>query len=84
MRNIRILREAAEEAIEAAAHYEGEHNGLGVQFEDAVHDALHLLSEDEMVPLSNVSESLQSLLKRNSYHLTLRIEIDRRLRRVLK
>lgn len=50
MRLVRILEEAAEEAIEAAAWYERERAGLGVEFSDAVDTAIDLL-EDEIVPL---------------------------------
>jgi len=50
---IRILHEAAEEAIEAVARYEGKRTGLGVEFSQAVDAALDLL-EDKIVPLSNM------------------------------
>lgn len=40
MRRIRILQAAAEEAIEAAAWYERERAGLGVEFSQAVDAAL--------------------------------------------
>ena len=50
MLRVRILEEAAEEAIEAAAWYERERPGLGVEFDQAVNAALDLL-EDEVVPL---------------------------------
>jgi hypothetical protein len=51
VRRVSILEEAAEEAIEAAAWYERERAGLGVEFSDAVDTAIDLL-EDEIVPLT--------------------------------
>lgn len=60
MRQVRILREAADEATEAAAYYEEEKPGLGSQFEAALHDSLLLLAED-IVPLGAVSPSLSAL-----------------------
>ena len=51
MRQIRILRDAAEEAIEAAAWYERERPGLGREFEQAVDAGLDFL-EYEVVPLT--------------------------------
>lgn len=51
MRRIRILLEAAEEAIEAAAWYERERAGLGMEFFRAVDAAIELL-EDDIVPLT--------------------------------
>ena len=53
MRRVRIHAAAAEEAAEAAAWYERERPGLGVDFERAVDAALDLL-EDEIVPLVSV------------------------------
>ena len=50
MRRIRIHAAAAEEVAEAAAWYERERPGLGVEFEQAVEAALDLL-EEELVPL---------------------------------
>ena len=49
MRRVRIHAAAAEEAAEAAAWYERERPGLGVDFERAVDAALDLL-EEELVP----------------------------------
>jgi len=57
MPQVRILSAAADEAIEAAAHYETERSGLGQQFEDAVYDSLRLLAED-VVPLATISKTL--------------------------
>lgn len=51
MRPLRIHAEAAEEAAEAAAWYEKERSGLGVEFERAIDAALDLL-EQEVVPLT--------------------------------
>ena len=53
MRVVRIHTAAAEEAAEAAAWYERERPGLGVDFERAVDAALDLL-EEELVPLVSV------------------------------
>lgn len=53
MRQVRIHAAAAEEAAEAAAWYERERPGLGVDFERAVDAALDLL-EEELVPLVSV------------------------------
>ena len=53
MRRVRILQDAAEEAIEAAAWYERERAGLGVEFSQAVDAAIDLL-EEEIVPLTNM------------------------------
>lgn len=54
MRHIRILEEAATEAVEAAAWYESERPGLGVEFMEAIDAALDLL-EDDLVPLANMA-----------------------------
>lgn len=53
MRRVRILEEAAGEAIEAAAWYEQERTGLGAEFARAVDTAIELL-EDEIVPLTSM------------------------------
>lgn len=50
MRRLRIHAAAANEAAEAAAWYERERPGLGVEFERAIDRALDLLEED-LVPL---------------------------------
>jgi hypothetical protein len=50
MRRVRLLDEAANEAIEAAAWYESQRAGLGADFARAVDAALDLL-EEEIVPL---------------------------------
>jgi len=51
MRRVRILDAAGVEAAEAAAWYERERPGLGVEFQSAVDAALDLL-EEEIVPLT--------------------------------
>lgn len=51
MRTVRILRDAASEAIETAAWYEQRCPGLGSDFHAAVDSALHLI-EAELLPLS--------------------------------
>ncbi|EAR21684.1 type II toxin-antitoxin system RelE/ParE family toxin [Nitrococcus mobilis] len=53
MTRVRILEQAAEEAIEAAAWYECERPGLGAEFAQAIEAALDLL-EEEIVPLTNL------------------------------
>ena len=52
MRMLRIHAAAAEEAVEAAAWYERERPGLGVEFERAIDAALDLLEQD-VVPLTS-------------------------------
>jgi toxin ParE1/3/4 len=54
VRRIRILREAAEEATEAAAWYERERAGLGAEFSRAIDAAIDLL-EEEIVPLTTIA-----------------------------
>ena len=53
MRTLRIHAAAAEEAAEAAAWYEKERPGLGIDFERAVDAALDLL-EQEIIPLTTL------------------------------
>ena len=53
MRGVRIHAAAVEEAAEAAAWYEKERPGLGVDFQRAVDAAIDLLEED-IVPLITV------------------------------
>ena len=53
MKRIRILEEAAEEAIEAAAWNEAQRRGLGEEFSRAVEDALDLL-QDDVIPLLSI------------------------------
>jgi len=45
MRTVRIHEAASQEAIEAAAWYENERTGLGVEFQRAIDVALDLLEE---------------------------------------
>ena len=61
MREVRLLREAAEEAIEAAAHYESEQAGLGAEFEAAINHAMRQLQIEEVLPLSTVTERLTKM-----------------------
>lgn len=51
MRLVRILHQAAEEAEAAAAWYESERHGLGVEFSDAIDAAIDII-EDGFLPLS--------------------------------
>ena len=77
MRRVRILESAAQEAIEAAAWYEQERPGLGVEFERAVNAAMDLL-ETDVVPLATMAGSagakgMQRLfLKRFPYDVVVR------------
>ena len=50
MRSVRILGEATQEAIEAAAWYQAERPGLGGEFADAIDAALDLIEQD-ILPL---------------------------------
>lgn len=45
MRLVRLVDEAAIEAVEAAAWYEQQRSGLGTEFERALEAALDLLEE---------------------------------------
>lgn len=77
MRKVRVLSEAADEAAAAAAFYEVERPGLGAQFQDALYQALLLLSE-EVVPLTNISPTLTArnvrrlIMRRFPYSIILR------------
>jgi len=53
MRILRILAAAAEEAAEAAAWYEKERSGLGIDFQNAIEAALDVLEQD-IVPLTSM------------------------------
>lgn len=55
MRTVRILEEASQEAIEAAAWYEHEQAGLGAEFFAAVDAAIDVI-EEHVVPLSPLPE----------------------------
>lgn len=55
MRTVRILEEASQEAIEAAAWYEYEQAGLGVEFFAAVDAAIDVI-EENFTPLSPLPE----------------------------
>ena len=55
MRTVRILEEASQEAIEAAAWYEYEQAGLGAEFFAAVDSAIDVI-EENFIPLSPLPE----------------------------
>jgi hypothetical protein len=55
VRTVRILEEASQEAIEAAAWYEYEQPGLGVEFFAAVDAAIDAI-EENFLPLSPLPE----------------------------
>ena len=55
MRTVRILEEASQEAIEAAAWYEYEQPGLGAEFFAAVEVAIDVI-EENFIPLSPLPE----------------------------
>ena len=81
MRRVKILEEAAKEAIEAAAWYEQEHPGLGIEFDHAVSAALDLL-EDGVIPLTNLpsvagaSEVKRLVLRRFPYDIVVQESPD--------
>jgi plasmid stabilization system protein ParE len=68
MRAVRVLREAAQEAVKAAAWYESESPGLGVEFEAALQAAIDLLERrvNPLMPLSRLAP------KHRLMHLVLR------------
>ena len=55
MRTVRILEEASQEAIEAAAWYEYEQAGLGAEFFAAIDAAIDVI-EENFIPLSPLPE----------------------------
>jgi len=55
VRTVRILEEASQEAIEAAAWYEYEQIGLGAEFFAAVDAAIDVI-EENFIPLSPLLE----------------------------
>ena len=55
MRTVRILEEASQEAIEAAAWYEYEQPGLGAEFFAAVDAAIDVI-EENFIPSSPLPE----------------------------
>ena len=81
MRKVRILDEAAQEAVEAAAWYELQRPGLGTEFEHAVEAALDLL-EAEIVPFTSMSGvagrrgAKRLILKRFPYDVIVSERID--------
>jgi toxin ParE1/3/4 len=74
MRKVRIHQAAALEAVEAAAWYELQRPGLGVEFDGAVQAALDLF-EGEVVPLTPAAGSagkrgaMRLILKRFPYDI---------------
>ena len=77
MRRVRILEEAADEAIAAAAWYDQEKPGLGAEFEQALDAALDLLEEDlaPSVPVPGVTGTRGAkrlLLRRFPYSIVVR------------
>lgn len=81
VRRIRILEQAAEEAIEAAAWYEQERPGLGIEFNHAINAALDLLEQD-IVPLASLpkitdaSGAKKLVLKRFPFDIVVRESDD--------
>ena len=77
MRRVRILADASDEAVAAAAWYERERPGLGAEFERALDAALDLL-EDELAPLVPVpgvhraKGARRLLLRRFPYSIVVR------------
>ncbi|MDV6317953.1 hypothetical protein [Chromohalobacter sp. HP20-39] len=55
MRTVRILEDASQEAIEAAAWYEYEQPGLGTEFFAAVDAAIDVI-EENLIPLAPLPE----------------------------
>ncbi|OLO12743.1 hypothetical protein BTW10_04685 [Chromohalobacter japonicus] len=55
MRTVRILEDASQEAIEAAAWYEYEQPGLGTEFFAALDAAIDVI-EENLTPLSSLPE----------------------------
>ncbi len=81
MRRVRILDEAAEEAVEAAAWYDNEHAGLGQEFSQVIDAAIDLL-EDDIVPLTampgaaGLRGAKRLVLKRFPYDIVVRESVD--------
>ena len=81
MRRVRILEEASDEAVAAAAWYDQEKPGLGFEFEQALDAALDLLEEDlaPLVPVPGVSGAkgaMRLLLRRFPYSIVIRESDD--------
>ena len=74
MKQLRILEEAAQEAVAAAEWYDQQRLGLGDEFTEAVDAAIDLIEED-ILPLSPFSENLNEkgakrlILKRFPYDI---------------
>ena len=79
MRTVRILEEAAEEAAGAAAWYEMERPGLGIDFINALEAAFDLI-EEEILPLlpmtgeAGIKGAKRIILRRFPYDI---VAIDR-------
>ena len=77
MRHVRILEEAAQEAVAAAEWYDQQHFGLGDEFTEAVDAAIDLIEED-ILPLSPFSKNIDAIgvkrlvLKRFPYDIVVR------------
>ena len=74
MRSVRILEEAAEEAVEAASRYESERPGLGTDFSEAVEAAIDLIEEDilPLIPMigeAGIKGAKRIILKRFPYDI---------------
>lgn len=81
MRRVRILSEASDEAIAAAAWYDQERPGLGAEFVHAIEAALDLLEEDmaPLVPAPGISGehgAKRLLLRRFPYSVVVREDGD--------
>lgn len=81
MPRVRILEQAAQEAIEAAAWYENECGGLGVEFDHAINAAISLL-EENIVPLVNMPGTTRTrgakrmVLRRFPYDIVVRVSAE--------
>lgn len=71
MGRVRILQEAADEAVAAADWYDRERPGLGLEFFAAIEAAIDLIETDALplAPLSGVKGAKRLILKRFPYDL---------------
>lgn len=71
MGRVRILQEAADEAVAAADWYDRERPGLGFEFSAAIEAAIDLIEADALplAPLSGVKGAKRLILKRFPYDL---------------
>ena len=81
MRRVRILEDASDEALAAAAWYDQQKRGLGIEFEQALDAALDLLEEDlaPLVPVPGVAGAKGAkrlLLGRFPYSIVVRESSD--------